>query len=262
MKNAINPYLEQTIKIAQQAGEEIAAVYRQENALIMRQKKDASFVTEADLKAHDLIVTKLRVLTPNIPIISEEIAIPPFKERQHWEQYWCIDPLDGTHEFIHRNGEFVVSIALIKNHYPVLGVLYSPLNEMTYFAAQNEGAFKMESDKKPQKIHACGQKEEEGVCIVLSRRSGKSAELTTFLSQFNQYTLLEYSSAIKFCLVAEGTADIYPRFGPTHEWDIAAGQCIVEEAGGSVLDLSGKRLAYNTQESLKNPCFLARGKRF
>lgn len=258
----LNPYLEETIKIAQQAGEKIAVVYRQEGELSMHQKKDASFVTEADLKAHAFIVKKLSALTPNIPIISEEVAIPSFKERQHWEQYWCVDPLDGTHEFIHRNGEFVVSIALIKNHYPVLGVLYSPLNETTYFAAENEGAFKIVSNGTPQKIHTRVQKEEDLVCIALSRRSARTPELTTFLSQFNRYTLLAHSSAIKFCLVAEGTADIYPRFGTTHEWDIAAGQCIVEEAGGVVLDLSGKRLAYNTQESLKNPHFLALGQRF
>lgn len=250
--------LTQTIKIAQQAGDIITKVYQQAGEIAAQKKADASFVTEADIRAHEHILANLSQLTPEIPIISEEIPIPPFEERQHWKRHWSIDPLDGTYEFVHRSGEFVVSIALIENHYPVLGIIHAPLTKTTYFAAANQGTFKIDASGKPEKIHS--HKTMQTQRILVSRRHKEQPDLQNFLATLKNYTLIKCSSAIKFCMVAEGKADLYPRFGPTHEWDIAAGQCILEAAGGCVLDLSGKRLSYNTTESLKNAYFIAYGK--
>lgn len=252
-------YLKKTIEIAQQAGEEIAKIYHQQSKLVTRKKQDASFVTEADIKAHHLIIEGLKKLTPEIPIISEEVAIPSFEERRQWKCYWSVDPLDGTHEFISRQGEFVVCIALIENHYPVLGVVHVPLKKETYFAIKKEGAFKLSSSGEQTKIQSHLFNAQEKARILVSRRRKEQPDLEEFLSHFNTYELIECSSALKFCLIAEGKADIYPRFGTTYEWDIAAGQCILEEAGGTVLDLSNHRLKYNTKESLKNAHFLAMG---
>lgn len=252
-------YLKPIIQIAKQAGNEIAKIYHQQNSLVTQKKADASFVTEADIKAHHLIVEALKRLTPSIPVISEEVSFPLFEERQHWKQYWCVDPLDGTYEFMHKTGEFVVSIALIEDNYPILGIIDVPLKNIAYFSAKAHGAFKIYPNGKQEKIRSRSLKNAQPTRVVISRRAGISAHLTEFLSRFDNYELVECSSALKFCLVAEGKADIYPRFGTTHEWDTAAGQCILEEAGGSVVDLSGNRLSHNTQESLKNPHFLAVG---
>jgi len=252
----LKQYLESIIQIAKQAGDEIAKIYYQQN-LITEKKADASFVTEADIKAHHLIVAGLNRLTPEIPVISEEIAIPSFAERQHWQQYWSVDPLDGTYEFVHKKGEFVVSIALIENHYPIFGIIQVPLKNLVYFAAREFGSYKIYPDGTQEKISSQPRKKTEPIRVVVSRRARNLARLTEFLAQFEAYELIECSSALKFCLVAEGTADIYPRFGDTSEWDIAAGQCIIEQTGGKVVDLTGNRLSYNTKESLKNPHFLA-----
>lgn len=252
-----HPYLKPMVQIAKQAGDEIAKIYQQQNSLCAQRKADASFVTEADINAHHLIVAELKQLTPNIPVISEEISIPPFAERQHWQQYWCVDPLDGTYEFVHKTGEFVVSIALIENNYPILGIIHLPLKNIAYFAADSYGACKIYPDGKQEKIQPRPHSSHQPVRMVVSRRNCHSNHFSSFLTHFETYELIECSSALKFCLVAEGKADIYPRFGTTHEWDTAAGQCILEQAGGLVVDLSGKRLAHNMQESLKNPHFLA-----
>jgi 3'(2'), 5'-bisphosphate nucleotidase len=257
--NHLNPYLNQTIKIAQEAGSIIAKVYHQSTEIVTGKKADASFVTEADIRAHDHILARLTQLTPEIPVISEEIPIPSFAQRQHWKHYWSVDPLDGTYEFVHRKGEFVVSIALIEGHYPVLGVIYMPLTRVTYFATATQGAFKIDASGNQQKIQVLSLDVGATARVLVSRRRKEQPDVEAFLAQLKQYELIECSSAIKFCLIAEGSADIYPRFGTTHEWDIAAGQCILEQAGGSVVDLSGKRMSYNTKESLKNGHFVAKG---
>lgn len=259
LHSELHHYLEQVIQIGKQAGDKIAEIYHQQNKIKTQKKADDSFVTEADIKAHHLIIEGLKRLTPNIPIISEEVSIPPFEERQNWKHYWCIDPLDGTYEFVHRKGEFVVSIALIEDNYPILGVLHVPLQNTTYYGAKNYGAFKIDPDGKQEKIQVSPRKKNEPIRVIVSRRSKAIETLTNFLSQFDDCTLIECSSALKFCLIGEGEADIYPRFGTTHEWDTAAGQCIVESAGGKVIDLDGNRLSHNMQESLKNPHFLAVG---
>lgn len=257
---SLNTYLEKTIEIAQQAGEKIAAIYHQQTEISHVKKQDASFLTEADLQAQDLILRELKKLAPGIPVISEESQAPSFQERQHWNQHWSIDPLDGTYEFVNRSGEFVVSIALIENHYPILGVLHAPLEGVTYYAAKNLGAFKIDRESKIQKIQVNTLNQQDTICITMSRRKEHLPELTQFLAQFPQHTIIKHSSAFKFGLIAEGKADIYPRFGHTNEWDIAAGQCIVEEAGGQVLTLTGERMSYNKQESLTNPYFIALGR--
>lgn len=259
LNRKLSHYLEQVIQIGKLAGDQVAEIYHQQNKIKTQKKADNSFVTEADIKAHHLIIEGLKQLTPNIPIISEEVSIPPFKERQNWKYYWCVDPLDGTYEFVHRKGEFVVSIALIEGNYPILGVLHMPLQNTTYYGAKGHGAFKLNPDDKKKKIQTAHYKKNKPVRVTVSRRSNDAEKLTRFLSQFDAYELIECSSALKFCLIAEGKADIYPRFGTTHEWDTAAGQCIVESAGGKVIDLDGNRLSHNTQESLKNPHFLAVG---
>lgn len=250
--------LENIIMVAKQAGDVIAKFYHQQEQLVTQKKADASLLTEADMAAHHLIVAKLTELTPNIPIISEEIPLPDFSIRQQWSRYWSVDPLDGTHEFVHRTGEFVVSIALIENHYPVLGVLYAPLTQMAYFAAQTEGAFKQIGEKR-ERIAVNQRNKNAKPRIIISRRSHALAQLKPFLAQFKDYELIECSSALKFCCIAQGSADIYPRLGTTHEWDTAAGQCIVEAAGGKVVDLSSQRLSHNRNKTLKNPHFLAYG---
>lgn len=277
--------LKPILALAQQAGAAVLKIYEQEVKATVTLKADRTPVTAADLMSHEILVQGLQKLTPGIPILSEESAALSFAERQRWRQYWLIDPVDGTTEFIEETGEFVINIALIEDHTPVLGMIYAPVSKVAYEATRGCGAFKhsangtyefiktrirfdktrggAEADVFPRtacehgKVLQRQDPEQQNLIVTLSRRYGKGTR--EFLQHFGNYELLLRGSALKFGLLAEGAADVYPRLGPTSEWDTAAGQCILEEAGGQVVDFEGKPLRYNTKDSLENPPFVAMG---
>lgn len=247
--------LESVNKIALEAGREILKIY--ETEFSVEHKDDKSPLTAADMASHQTIVAALKRLTPDIPILSEESAAIPFAERSRWERYWLIDPLDGTREFIKRNGEFTVNIALIHAGTAELGVVHVPVSGLSYSACTGGGAFKTQNGQAPQaiRVRALAQ----GPVVVAGSRSHSGDSLLKFLDRLGPHELVSMGSALKICLVAEGVADIYPRLGLTSEWDTAAAQCVVEEAGGRVTGLDMQQLRYNTKDSLLNPHFLVFG---
>jgi 3'(2'), 5'-bisphosphate nucleotidase len=247
--------LPSTIRLARQAGERIMAIYQQDFSV--QRKKDESPVTEADMAAHAVIDDGLEEIADEYPVLSEESVSIPFEDRKRWETYWLVDPLDGTREFIKRNGEFTVNIALIHNHQPILGAIYAPVLGISYYAAKGAGAYKQEDGEEPVQINVSKQARKN--IIVAGSRSHAGEELKQFLSNLPGYELVSMGSSLKSCLVAEGKADIYARLGPTSEWDTAAAQCIVEEAGGHITDTNMQTLTYNTKESLLNPHFFVFG---
>lgn len=250
-------WLESVVRLAEQAGKKVLQIYQQDNEVLLKIKSDGSPLTEADRIAHEFITAGLSALTPDIPILSEESTDIPFSERAEWERYWLIDPLDGTKEFIHRTGDFTINIALIDHHHPIMGVVYAPVLDACYFACQHHGAFRRLKGQTQEPIRT---RPWQGgrAHIVTSRRHG-TEELKSFLEQLSDYEVVPMGSSLKFCLVAEGNADIYPRLGLTSEWDTAAAQCIVEQAGGAVVDMHGVPLQYNTRDSVINPHFLVIG---
>ncbi len=245
-------YLSAVIAIAEQAGQAILAIYQQDNAAFnITGKADDSPLTAADLAAHKLIVNALSELTPSLPILSEEAADISWDIRQTWQRYWLVDPLDGTKEFIKRNGEFTVNIALIDNGEPILGVIHAPVLNKTYYASKGEGAFvKTNKGVMAAKVSTPGE-----VIRVVGSRSHPSPELAGYLAQFPQHDMVPVGSSLKFCLVAEGTADVYPRFGPTMQWDTGAGHIIALEAGASV-SFTGIANKVYQRENLRNPPFI------
>lgn len=249
--------LDSVVSLARDAGARILAVYNRGGELDVQQKDDRSPLTEADMAAHHAIVAGLGLLTPELPVLSEESAAIPFAERAAWSRYWLVDPLDGTKEFIKRNGEFTVNIALIDGHRSVLGVVYTPVSGLTYYACRGQGAFKIEGGGEPVPIHA--RPHRGGKPVVVGSRSHPSEAFQHFLRAIGEHEVISLGSSLKSCLVAEGRADIYPRLGLTSEWDTAAAQCVVEEAGGALVDTGMRPLRYNTKESLLNPHFLVVG---
>lgn len=251
-------YLDAVIEIAKNAGVAIMDVYETDFDVV--KKSDNSPLTQADMAAHNLIVAALKALTPEIPILSEESDAIAAEVRNSWQQYWLIDPLDGTREFVKRNGEFTVNIALINNHLPVLGVVYAPVTELLYFASVGHGAWKQISNHAAFQIHTrCFAIEN---LIVAGSRSHIDHNFQHFLHNIHVCTgatpeLIHMGSSLKICLIAEGSADVYPRLGPTSEWDTAAAHCILKEAGGNIVDEAGQALRYNTKQSLLNPSFFA-----
>lgn len=239
--------------IAREAAEKIMEVY--ETDFEVRKKTDRTPLTRADMSSHNVICSRLAELTPDIPVLSEESAHIPYATRKCWDEYWLVDPLDGTREFIKRNGEFTVNIALIRDGYPVLGVIYAPVKDLCYYAAKNEGAYKQCKGTADARLSAKISNPDELV-IAGSRSHGNKRQQAFFSNMSDRAETIAIGSSLKFCLVAEGVADIYARYGPTSEWDSAAGQCIVEEAGGKVTDTGFNRLRYNSKESLINPDFL------
>lgn len=247
--------LEGTVAIARAAGTRIMRIYEQ--GFSVQNKQDSSPLTEADMAAHAVIDDGLEEIAPEYPVLSEESATIPFVERARWKRYWLVDPLDGTREFVNHTPEFSVNIALIDNHEPILGVVYSPAYDLAYYAARGLGAFKQHVTESPKRIHVAAQ--HRNPIIVASSRSHGSAAVQQFLGNLGKHELLIMGSALKSCLIAEGHADIYPRLGPTSEWDTAAAQCIVEEAGGFLTTLDLQPLRYNTKEDLLNPHFFVYG---
>ncbi|MBI3776820.1 MAG: 3'(2'),5'-bisphosphate nucleotidase CysQ [Gammaproteobacteria bacterium] len=249
--------LDQVISLAISAGEKILAVYATD--FRVHHKHDHSPVTEADRLSDEVIVAGLKLLTPGIPTLSEETEAPLFNVRAPWKTLWLVDPLDGTREFVKRNGEFTVNIALIEDGDPVLGVVYAPMTSTCYYGTRGHGAFKKVGSAAPVAIHAKRYQPDAQMIVTGSRSHNTGDELRRLLTQIGPHKYLPMGSALKSCLVAEGKADIYPRFGPTCEWDTAAAQCIVEEAGGQFTDMQLQPLRYNVRDTLLNPHFLVFG---
>jgi len=248
--------LEPVAALAVQAGARILEVYNSDEIRV-QEKEDRSPLTAADLASHHTIMAGLAALTPDFPVLSEESASLPYTERATWRQYWLVDPLDGTREFIKRNGEFTVNIALVDAGVPVMSVVHVPVTGVSYLACAGRGAFKQQPGTGPGEIHV--RKLGEGPVMVVGSRSHRGDSLNRFLENLGTYDMVGMGSSLKLCLVAEGAADIYPRLGPTSEWDTAAAQCVVEQAGGFVTDTQMRPLRYNTKESLLNPFFLVFG---
>jgi len=250
-----SPLLQAAVELALKAGGKILDIYHTD--FRVGHKEDDSPLTAADLAAHHCLSEGLQALPGAYPVLSEEAAALPFEERALWQTYWLIDPLDGTKEFVKRNDEFTVNIALIRAHKPVLGVVYAPALNLCYFAEAGAGAFKLNGSGIPKPVAVRGKAPER--LVVAGSRSHKTPGLALYLNRLGEHELKPVGSSLKFCLVAEGAADLYPRIGPTCEWDTAAAQCVVEAAGGAVTDLRGAPLAYNTKSSLLNPYFLVFG---
>jgi 3'(2'),5'-bisphosphate nucleotidase (EC 3.1.3.7) len=242
--------LDKICQLAREAGDAIMQVYDGAQPMDVTRKSDDSPVTAADLAAHKVIIDGLARLSPEIPVLSEEDP-PVWAERQHWQKYWLVDPLDGTKEFIKRNGEFTVNIALIDNGKPVLGVVYAPALGVMYFAAEGK-AWKEEGGHKIQ----IQVREARPLLVVVSRSHfDKDEELKEYLTQLGEHQTTAIGSSLKFCLVAEGKAQLYPRFGPTNIWDTGAGHAVAIAAGAHVHDWQGKTLDYAPRESFLNPGF-------
>jgi 3'(2'), 5'-bisphosphate nucleotidase len=247
--------LEAVIEISRRAGREILDVYGTD--FEARAKADNSPLTEADLRAHRLITADLAQLSPSLPVLSEEDADIAFEDRMAWNRYWLVDPLDGTKEFVSRNGEFTVNIALIEGHSPVLGVVHIPVTDTTYSGIPGVGAWRGANDRPRAPIEV--RRVVRPPLRVVGSRSHRSS-LEPQLAAMGPFEMKPAGSSIKLCLVADGSADLYPRLGPTSEWDIAAGQAVLEAAGGQVVRIAdGHALQYNTKAGLLNPDFLAYG---
>ncbi|EAQ30842.1 MULTISPECIES: 3'(2'),5'-bisphosphate nucleotidase CysQ [Idiomarina] len=239
------------IRIAREAGAAIMRV-KQEHSLQVSTKADESPVTQADLAAHHVIVDALRKLATTYPVISEECCDISWSQRKNWHRYWLVDPLDGTQEFIKGNDEFSVNIALIEQGVPILGVVYAPALDDLYYGERDVGA-----ELNGQSITAVTRVPE--TLRVMISRSHPSEETLTWLEQLTvPYETIAVGSALKLCWIAAGKADLYPRLGPTSEWDIAAGQAVLLSAGGVVNKINGEPLRYNQKESFLNPSFIAK----
>jgi len=249
------PPLDEVCALAGAAAEAIMRVYARDD-FDVREKDDRSPLTAADLASHKVIVEGLRALTPDIPVLSEESADIDWDTRRQWSRYWLVDPLDGTREFLKRNGEFTVNIALIDRHASVMGVVLAPVTGELYAASVDQGAFVRRGDAGQSTLRT---RQPASPLVVAGSRSHASERQLALLSGLGEYTKVPMGSSLKFCLIADGRADLYLRAGPTSEWDTAAAQCVLEQAGGRVMQLDGVPLAYNTKASLLNPEFLAVG---
>ncbi len=241
-----------TVEIAKEAGIAITEIYNSD--FDYQLKKDLSPITAADNLSHNIITERLKILTPKIPILSEENCNIPYKIRSQWTQYWLVDPLDGTKEFISKNGEFTVNIALIENNTPIFGVIDIPVSNETYWGSKVSGSFCSNENNDVKQIYV-SDNHHNPIRLVASR-SHPSEILNDLLEKIIDYEIIEVGSSIKFCLIASGQADCYPRFGPTSEWDTAAGEAIVESAGGQVVNTNGDSMNYNVKEDYLNPNFI------
>ncbi len=255
----------EVVALCRRAGEAILEIYARSD-LGVEAKADESPLTAADLAAHHILVSGLEGLLDGVPVLSEEAAAPSFSVRSQWQRYWIIDPLDGTKEFIKRSGEFTVNVALVDNHVPVLGVVHVPVSGVTYTGLSGGGAYKIEGDQPGQAIAVrtmSGRGEtDKPVTVVASRSHGAGAVddlLTRLAKDLGHTDTCNMGSSLKLCLVAEGSADIYPRLAPTMEWDTAAAQAVVEAAGGQVVNADLELLRYNEKDALLNPYFYVLG---
>jgi 3'(2'), 5'-bisphosphate nucleotidase len=246
--------VEPVVELAVTAGDAILEVYATE--FDVQTKDDDSPLTQADMASNRKIIATLEALTPDTPIISEELGLPDFKVRSAWPRYWLIDPLDGTKEFVNRNGEFTVNIALIDSNRPVFGVVHVPVTGVTYVGCEGRGS-EIRDEQGTRQIQVA--ESSANPARVVGSRSHRGASLDAFLDNLGDFDMLPMGSSLKFCRVAEGAADIYPRLGLTSEWDTAAAQAVVEQAGGQVVELDGNPLSYNKKAEILNPYFLVIG---
>lgn len=247
------PAISELEPIARAAGDAILAIYRQPFAVEFKQ--DESPLTAADQGAHEVIVQALARLTPDIPVLSEESDAETMQARLGWSRYWLVDPLDGTKEFVSRNGEFTVNIALIDHGRPVWGLVYAPVLDKLWYGGKEVGAWRV-ADGTHEAIQTCPHEAGQAWRVVGSRNHLSQATLD-YLAPLGEVELVSMGSSLKFCIIAEGGAELYPRLAPTCEWDTAAAQAVLEGAGGSVTQLDGSALAYNKPDIL-NPWFVAR----
>ncbi len=248
---------EGVIAIARDAGAAIMAVHDDGDDLAVRAKADDSPVTAADLAAHRCIVAGLAALTPDIPVLSEESAhTVPLAQRRGWSRFWLVDPLDGTREFLKRNGEFTVNIALIDEGVPVFGVIQAPVGGAVWHGVPGQGAFRRDGDVERA---IATRRPATAPLRVAASRSHLDPRTVSLLQRLGEHETIGLGSSLKFCLLAEGGMDAYPRMGPTSEWDTAAGQAILEAAGGCVLDLRGRPFRYNQRDTVLNGDFIALG---
>lgn len=256
MHRNLQQLIQPVVEIAATAGDEILDIYNSDDFDI-EVKNDNSPLTAADKASHNAIVKALTELTPDIPILSEESSAITWEERSAWPEYWLVDPLDGTKEFIKRNGEFTVNIALIQGNQAVLGVVHVPVQGRCFYGYQDGGAYEKTAagETKPIKVT---EKVETPVRVVGSR-SHRGELLDAYLEKLGEHVMVPMGSSLKLCLVATGDADIYPRLGLTSEWDTAAAQAVVECAGGKVVDTAGNPVMYNAKEDILNPHFLVFG---
>jgi 3'(2'), 5'-bisphosphate nucleotidase len=241
------------IDIARDAGREIMAIYAGDFAVTT--KADRSPLTAADLASQRVIATGLQALAPDIPLLGEESALQDIAERRQWNTLWLVDPLDGTREFVKRNGEFTINIALIHEHRPVLGVLYAPVTAPCFAAINGAPAIRIDRSGVRSEIRVTARCAEPP--RVLASRSHRGHSIDALLQRLGAHQIVSVGSALKFAWLAEGAADFYPRLSPSSEWDTAAGHAIVEAAGGQVTDLSGQPLRYNARATLLSPDFFA-----
>ena len=255
-----NHFLQPVCNIAIQAGIIINTYYKLKTEVFF--KKDRSPLTEADLASNKFIINSLSEIDKDIPILSEE-SLVDWNVRKNWTRYWLVDPLDGTKEFINQNGEFTVNIALIEKNEPIIGVIYAPALSTLYYASKNKGTYKLFCDQKINSLSdstriITNHKKSSDHFKVFKSRSHSNEEFENWVKDFvDDYELIEKGSSIKFCKLAEGKADLYPRFGSTSEWDIAAGHIILTEAGGVLESVDHKKILYNNKESVINPHFIA-----
>ena len=235
--------MEDITGIAVRAGDAIMKIYKKDFSVVY--KNDDSPLTEADKKSNEIICSRLKGTYPEIPIISEENKEIPYETRKNWEYYWLIDPLDGTKEFVKKNGEFTVNIALIKKNRPIMGVIYAPALNLLYYAENGKGAFKINDNGQKYKLPINNEKSVDSIKVV-SSKSHLNTETETFINslhrQYKRVELLSIGSSLKICLVAEGSADIYPRLAPTMEWDIAAGDIIASESSRKLFKYENGKL--------------------
>jgi 3'(2'), 5'-bisphosphate nucleotidase len=249
---------ESVLPIVAAASGAIMKVY--EGRFTVEHKRDDSPLTLADLESQRIIIEGLKRLTPGLPILSEESAQAPWSERQTWRELWVVDPLDGTREFVKRNGEFTINIALVVEHEALLGLVAAPAQGLLYWGAIGVGAFSRHRGAAQTAIRVAPPPAAAALSSpirVIGSRSHASPRTAAYLERLGPYVFRGIGSALKFCLLAEGKVDLYPRFGPTSEWDTAAGQALLEAAGGHVTRFDGHRLRYNCRESLINSDFVA-----
>jgi 3'(2'), 5'-bisphosphate nucleotidase len=247
--------LDAITRIAEDAGRAILQVYQGDFAV--EAKQDNSPITAADRRAHDVIRAGLEELPGDRPILSEEARAVAWDIRRHWKEYWLVDPLDGTKEFVQRNGQFTVNIALVRAGRPVLGVVHVPVLGVTYGGIVGHGAWKAAAGGERHAIQV--RLPGEGPVHVVGSRSHRGPDLDGYLERLGPHEMVPMGSSLKFCIVAEGKADVYPRLGPTSEWDTAAAEAVLLAAGGRVVTSNGQPMAYNKGPDLLNPWFIASG---
>jgi 3'(2'), 5'-bisphosphate nucleotidase len=247
--------LDNLIEISRLAGDEILDVY--DGTINVTLKDDLSPLTDADRKSNTVITDRLSELYPDIPILSEEGQEIHYNDRKEWNLFWLIDPLDGTKEFIKRNGEFTVNIALIEEGEPIAGVVYAPTKDTFWYGARDIGSFTIKGDALPKKISVIDNGHQP--VKIVSSRSHPSEKLQNYLDRFENHEILNMGSSLKICLVADGSAHIYPRLGPTMEWDSGAGHAVLRYAGGFLTDTSTEQELIYNKENLRNPDFICYG---